>query len=171
LKPGAQNLAPKTWRVNPNLLRTPRRKTPDAQSYEDAEAPRAKIVPCCVRPYIHSDEIQSTVTESSSLSEELKKKPAPFRCSRPHSPLKVRGGAVAFAKGRGKPPLPNQRPAVLLLSCSNKCTANHSATPNPSGSSLNFHASTNATLQSYQMRLAKSTAIVAQTSSKLPGEP
>ena len=39
-----------------------------AAKREDAEAPRAEIVPA-VRLYIHSDEIQSTVTELADLRE------------------------------------------------------------------------------------------------------
>ena len=75
-----------------------------------------------VRLYIHSDEIQSTVTELSASASALKKAgpkeiPAPFRCSRPHSPSKVEGGAVAYAKGRstnGSQTVPRS-PAVKLL--------------------------------------------------------
>jgi len=68
-----------------------------------------KFVPA-VRLYIHSDEIQSTVTELDPLTQRHIDQPVPFRCSRPHSPFKVKGGAVAFAKGRGKPPLNHRGP-------------------------------------------------------------
>ena len=60
------------------------------QKREDAEAPRAKIVPCCTS--VHPLR-RNTVDGDRALlfvPIEPKRRPAPFRCSRPHSPSERR---------------------------------------------------------------------------------